>query len=207
LRFRLLGQAAGIAIACPGRVPGVRYRNVEPEGTKMKSVLIISVVTFFLIFGGLGILSSQLGGNPAGQNKNPESVKAMDADLIIKGLEAERSLVRREKEELITLRQAAAVQELVMEEGRRELEAMSREIEARTRILNDEQERSVSRLAKMYENMKPAQAAPILSALEMDILLDIMNRMKEREAARILAQMDAGLAARISTELSLGGTG
>lgn len=173
----------------------------------MKSVLIISVVTFFLIFGGLGILSSQLGGSSVGPNQNPESVKAMDADLIIKGLEAERSLVRREKEELITLRQAAAVQELVLEEGRHELEAMAREIEAKMRVLNDEQERSAMRLAKMYENMKPAQAAPILSALEMDILLDIMTRMKEREAARILARMDAGLAARISTELSLGGTG
>jgi flagellar motility protein MotE (MotC chaperone) len=173
----------------------------------MKSVLIISVVTFFLIFGGLGILSSQLGGGPVRHRTDPESVKAMDADVIIKGLEAERSLVRREKEELIILRQAVAVQEQVLEEGRRELETMAREIEAKQRILSDEQELSVSRLAKMYENMKPDQAAPILSALEMDILLRIMTRMKEREAARILAQMDAGLAARISAELSMGGTG
>jgi flagellar motility protein MotE (MotC chaperone) len=30
--------------------------------------------------------------------------------------------------------------------------------------------------------------------------------MKEREAARILANMDAGLAAAISTELSMGGS-
>jgi flagellar motility protein MotE (MotC chaperone) len=84
---------------------------------------------------------------------------------------------------------------------------MARELEARQRILTQEQERSAGRLAKMYENMKPAQAAPILSALEMDVLLDIMTRMKERQAARILASMEAGLAARISTELSLGGQG
>ena len=41
----------------------------------------------------------------------------------------------------------------------------------------------------------------------MKIVLDILGRMKEREAARILAKMDAGLAARISTELSSGGAG
>jgi len=173
----------------------------------MKSVLIISVVTFFLIFGGLGILSSQLGSGPIGRPQEFESVKAKDADLIIKGLEAERALVRREKEELITLRRAVAVQEQVLEEGRRELESMAREIEDQQRVLSAEQELSVGRLAKMYENMKPGEAAPILSALEMDILLDIMTRMKEREAARILARMDADLAARISTELSQGGTG
>jgi flagellar motility protein MotE (MotC chaperone) len=173
----------------------------------MKSVLIISVVTFFLIFGGLAILSSQLGRSP---ELGPPALvpgKDRDAELVMKGLEAERALVRREKEDLVTLRRAVAVQEQVLVEGRRELANMVREIEAKQRVLDDERERAATRLAKMYENMKPGQAAPILSALDMDILLDIMTRMKEREAARILANMDAGLAAKISTELSLGGAG
>ena len=129
----------------------------------------------------------------------------LDVELIMKGLDAERAMIRGEKEELVTLRQAVAVQEQVLEEGRRELSVIVREIEAKQRVLGEERERSAARLAKMYENMKPAQAAPILSALDMDIILDIMTRMKEREAARILANMDTGLAARISTELSLGG--
>lgn len=171
----------------------------------MKSVLIISVVTFFLIFGGLAILSSQLGGKSQVGQLAMVPAKDPDAEMVMKGLEAERTMVRREKEELVALRQAVAVQEQVMEEGRRELTAMVREIEAKQRVLGEERNRAAGRLAKMYENMKPAQAAPILSALDMDILLDIMTRMKEREAAKILAQMDAGLAARISTELSLGG--
>jgi flagellar motility protein MotE (MotC chaperone) len=171
----------------------------------MKSVLIISVVTFFLIFGGLGVLSSQLGGKPNGVQHALVPLPDLDAAQVMKGLDAERTLVRREKEELVTLRRAVAVQEQVLEEGRRELSTMVREIEDKQHVLTEERDRAASRLAKMYENMKPAQAAPILSALEMDILLDIMTRMKEREAARILANMDAGLAARISTELSLGG--
>ena len=171
----------------------------------MKSVLIISVVTFFLIFGGLGMLSSQLGVSPTAEQPPLTPVLDQDASLLMKGLDAERKLVRREKEELVSLRRAVAVQEQVLEEGRRELAAMIREIEDKQHVLSEERERAAVRLAKMYENMKPAQAAPILSALDMDILLDIMTRMKEREAARILANMDAGLAAQISTELSLGG--
>ncbi len=173
----------------------------------MKSVLIISVVTFFLIFGGLAILSSQLGGNSNVAQKVLDPATTLDTDLVLKGLNAERALIRHDKEELLTLRQAVAVQEQVLDEGRRELAAMVREIETKQRILGEGRERSAIRLAKMYENMKPAQAAPILSALDMDIILDILARMKEREAARILAKMDAGLAARISTELSLEGAG
>jgi len=59
----------------------------------------------------------------------------------------------------------------------------------------------------MYEAMKPAKAAPILSSLDMEIILEIFDRMKEKPAAKILAYMDPGLAARISARLSLKGTG
>ena len=174
----------------------------------MKSVLIISVVTFFLIFGGLAVLSKQLGGTSQPYlEAGLTTASTKDTELIMKGLEAERTLLRREKEELVTLRQTVAVQEQVLEEGRRELQGLVQEIENQQRVLVEDRERSAVRLAKMYETMKPAQAAPILSVLELDIVLDIMGRMKEREAARILAQMDPSLAARISTELSAGGAG
>jgi len=58
----------------------------------------------------------------------------------------------------------------------------------------------------MYEAMKPQQAAPIISALDLDIILDIMSRIKDRQAAKILAKMDPGLAAQVSTRMSLKGT-
>ena len=173
----------------------------------MKSVLIISVATFFVIFGGLAVLSSQLGKDTRDHQQSLVPAGLVDAKSILKGLDAERALVRREKEELVTLRQAVVVQEQVLEEGRRELEAMVRELETKHRVLEADRDRSAGRLAKMYENMKPGQAAPILANLEMETILDILRRMKEREAARILASMDATLAAKISMELSLGGAG
>jgi len=176
----------------------------------MKSVLIISVVTFFLIFGGLAVLSSRLNdtsaANGPGNRQTVAGVDLPDPELVMKGLDAERSLVRQEKEELVTLRQALAVQEQVLEEGREELAAMVRDLESRQTGLDEDRNRSANRLAKMYENMKPGQAAPILSSLEMPVILDIMHRMKEREAARILASMDTVLAAKISMELSQGGS-
>ena len=97
------------------------------------------------------------------------------------------------------------MQEQVLQQGRENLLAVIKKLEAKQQDYVDERERSATKLAKMYEAMKPAQAAPIMSALDLDIILDIMTRMKERQAAKILSMMDAGLAAQVSTRMSMTG--
>ena len=57
-------------------------------------------------------------------------------------------------------------------------------------------------LVKIYENMKPKDAARIFEELEMDILLPVVERMKERKTAPILAKMNADRAKEITTELA-----
>ncbi|MCB1183239.1 hypothetical protein KDM41_07385 [bacterium] len=172
----------------------------------MKSVLIISLITFVLIFGGVVVISSHL--NKAAQGgANPE-LTADDyaaAERVFHDMAVERDRIQRDKEELLALGQAVAAQEQVLEQGRESLLAVIKKLEQKQQEYVDERERSAVKLAKMYEAMKPQQAAPIISALDMDIILDIMSRMKERQAAKILAKMDAGLAAQVSTRMSLKG--
>ena len=172
----------------------------------MKSVAIISVITFVLIFGGVLLVSTQLQqatGAPALPELEPADYEA--AERVFRDMAVERDRIQREKEELLAMRQAVAVQEKVLEQSRQKLEAVIAELEARQSGYVEERERSATRLAKMYEAMKPEQAAPIIAALEMDVIIEIMTRMKERPAAKILGKMDAGLAARISTRLSTKG--
>ena len=57
-------------------------------------------------------------------------------------------------------------------------------------------------LVKIYENMKPKDAARIFEELDMDILLPVVERMKERKTAPILAKMNADKAKAITTELA-----
>ncbi len=172
----------------------------------MKSVIIISVVTFALIFGGVVVLSNQL--NKASQNNGmpnmgPEDYEA--AERVFRDMAIERDRIQQDKEELLALGQAVSVQEQVLNLSREQLLETIQKLEARQKEYAEERERSAVKLAKMYEAMKPAQAAPIISALDMEIILDIMSRMKERQAAKILASMDAGLAAQVSTRMSLKG--
>ncbi len=174
----------------------------------MKSVLIISVITFILIFGGVVGISSQL--NKAAQGGVDPELTADDyaaAERVFHDMAVERDRIQQDKEELLSLSQSVAVQEQVLEMSRESLLAVIKKLDQKQQEFIEERERSATKLAKMYEAMKPQQAAPILSALELDIILDIMGRMKERQAAKILAKMDAGLAAQVSTRMSLKGTG
>jgi flagellar motility protein MotE (MotC chaperone) len=56
-------------------------------------------------------------------------------------------------------------------------------------------------LVKIYETMKPADAAQILSQLDMPILLQMLSHMKEAKTAPILAAMDPSKAEAITTAM------
>ena len=55
-------------------------------------------------------------------------------------------------------------------------------------------------LVKTYEAMKPREAASIFDALDMQVLLQVLDRMQERKAALVLAAMQPDRA-RLATQL------
>lgn len=70
-------------------------------------------------------------------------------------------------------------------------------------VQHDEQaETQLKSLVKVYENMKPKDAARIFEELEMAVLLDVVERMKEAKIAPILASMDPGKAKSVTMELA-----
>jgi flagellar motility protein MotE (MotC chaperone) len=170
----------------------------------MRSIIVISLVTFVLIFGGVVVLSNHLGRAAHGGAEaelGPEDYAA--SERVFADIAQERNRLQREREEIIELRQSLTVQEETLARTKNSLGAAIAQLEARQQQYIEERERSAIKLAKMYEAMKPDKAAPILAALDLDIVIDIMGRMKERPAAKVLAHMDAGLAAQISTRMSL----
>lgn len=172
----------------------------------MKSVAIISAITFVLIFGGVLLISMQLQGGTgvaAMPDLAPEDYAA--AERVFADMAVERDRIQREKESLVLLRNDVAVQEKILEASRAQLASTIVKLEAKQNAYVEERARSAARLAKMYESMKPAEAAPILGTLDLEIVVEIMSRMKERPAAKVLARMDPRLAAQVSTRLSARG--
>jgi flagellar motility protein MotE (MotC chaperone) len=170
----------------------------------MKSVLILSSVTFLLIFGGIAVMAVQLSGRMAAP-VDGDPVDAVASERLLRDASLERDRLQREAERVAGLQQSQAAREAVMADVHASILGVIDRLEARQGEYVQEQDAAADRLAKMYEAMKADKAASILSTMDLDVVLSIMSRMKERQAAQILSYMDPGMAARLSTRLSMQG--
>ena len=55
---------------------------------------------------------------------------------------------------------------------------------------------------KLYETMKPRDAATIFNDLDMPVLLSVVDRMKDAKAAPVLAAMQPDKAREVTTKLA-----
>jgi flagellar motility protein MotE (MotC chaperone) len=64
-----------------------------------------------------------------------------------------------------------------------------------------EREANVQQLARVFEKMKPPEAAKVVPQMEEDLAVEVLARLKERQAAKILGGIDPELAGRLSKKL------
>ncbi|MFC7331808.1 MotE family protein [Rhodocista pekingensis] len=83
-----------------------------------------------------------------------------------------------------------------------ELQTLRGEIQALLRTVNEEQQAQLDSIVKIYETMKPKEAAAIFEALDDTVLLNVLSRMKETKAAPILASMDPKRAQEVTIMLA-----
>jgi flagellar motility protein MotE (MotC chaperone) len=57
-------------------------------------------------------------------------------------------------------------------------------------------------LARIYQTMKPAKAARVFEQLELDVQVQVAQRMRDRSTAAILAAMSPDAAARLSMAMA-----
>ncbi len=84
----------------------------------------------------------------------------------------------------------------------RELKSMQATIEQLIKTYDEQQEAKIRSLVKIYENMKPKDAARIFEELDMETLLLVAERMKERKLAPIMAKLNPTKAKDITEELA-----
>ena len=83
-----------------------------------------------------------------------------------------------------------------------ELNKLKGEMEALLDQQKTAEEGRVTSFVKIYENMKPKDAARIFDTLEMDILLDVIGRMSEKKSSPILASMNPDRAREVTIQLA-----
>ncbi len=84
----------------------------------------------------------------------------------------------------------------------KELKTLQAVIAKLIKSYDDQENAKLQSLVKIYENMKPRDAARIFEELNMDTLLMVAERMKERKLAPIMAKMDPIKATEITVELA-----
>jgi len=117
-----------------------------------------------------------LGEQQEGINRREETFEVQEKQLLVLKAELAKRLKQIEKVE-------------------QKLEAMVKEQEALDSA-------RVKSLVKVFESMKPAQAAPILSKMDARSLLFVLTQMKGQKIAAILAQLPPEEAANISVVLT-----
>jgi len=70
------------------------------------------------------------------------------------------------------------------------LQAMEQAIDASFKKQDQQDDAKLASLVKIYEAMKPQDAARIFEQLDLPVLLEVVERMKERKTAPIMAAMD-----------------
>jgi len=127
-------------------------------------------------------------------------VSTMRMELFEDLKERRRQLEQKERE--LSVREALLkTAEKEIQQKYSELVAIRGEIEALLQQQSDEERERIASLVKIYEGMKPKDAARIFNTLDMDILLQVVSEMSERKSAPIIASMVPERARALTTML------
>lgn len=104
---------------------------------------------------------------------------------------SKRRKVLEDKERALSVREAllkAAEQEI--NQKYEELLSIRSEIKDLLAQQSEEEQKRIASLVKIYEGMKPKDAARIFNTLDRDVLIQVVSKMSERKSAPIIASMD-----------------
>ncbi|MBN9562563.1 MAG: hypothetical protein J0H14_17825 [Alphaproteobacteria bacterium] len=160
------------------------------------------------------VAASPAGSAPARGVSKPASTTSTEAGSaeLVPVSDSERTLLlelRQRRQELDAKEQTLTTREAVLAAAERKLSARVDELQAlQTRLEGIESARKSHEeanwrgLVKLYESMKPRDAAAIFNDLDMQVLLQVVDRMKEAKAAAVMAAMQPEKARQVTTELA-----
>ena len=132
---------------------------------------------------------------------DPFSMTDTEIELL-QALAKRRETIDLREREVESREALLAAAETRIEEKIASLETLQTQIEALLVQYDEQEERQITSLVKIYEAMKPKEAARIFEKLDMPVLLDVVERMKERKASAVLAKMDPAKAKSVTLELA-----
>lgn len=138
--------------------------------------------------------------DPAAQ-RDRQQFTQIELDLLQSLSERREALDTREKEVELKEKLLQAT-EIRINDKISEIKSLQKKVEELLAKYEGHEDEQIASLVKIYENMKPKDAAQIFNEMDMDILLEVIAKMSERKVAPILAGMSPTKATQVTAELA-----
>ncbi len=142
--------------------------------------------------------------------QSPKWRDASDSNLDVEGIKLEmfEDLSNR-RDRLEKLEKALQIREALLSAAEKELDrkiseldTLRNEIKGLLEEQGGQEAERIDSLVKIYEGMKPKDAARIFDTLDIDVLVRVMAKMSERKVAPVLAAMNAERARTVTIMLA-----
>lgn len=132
----------------------------------------------------------------------PPSMPSAQEVAILEQLAGRRQALEAREQELERKDDLLRAGEARLDQKLRQMKDLESTLVRLIKADDEQQQAKLRSLVKIYENMKPKDAARIFEELEMDTLLPVAERMNERKLAPVMAEMNRAKAKEITQELS-----
>jgi flagellar motility protein MotE (MotC chaperone) len=150
-----------------------------------------------------GAATVKQAGAPADPASNPPEAPVSDSErALLVDLRARRAELDAREATLASREAVLGAAEKRLAARIDELNSLQRKLESLEVVRKDRDEANWRGLVKLYESMKPRDAAAIFNDLDMPVLLQVVDRMKEIKAAPVLAAMQPDRARQLTAELA-----
>lgn len=121
---------------------------------------------------------------------------------ILQSLAARREQITKWEEDVRMKENLLGATEARIGKRIEEINTLEKNVRGLLEQYEKQEDANIRSLVKIYENMKPKEAARIFNELEMPVLLMVVDRMSERKAAPVLAKMTPTKAKELTVELA-----
>ncbi len=132
---------------------------------------------------------------------NPAPLGPVKNEELLQHFAERRAEIERRTKEVEQREALLIAAEKRIDQKIQELDKVRSDIQKLMRQGDEKQAAQLESLVKIYETMKPKDAARIFEELEMPVLLGVIERMKEQKTAPILAAMDPVKAKEVTSAL------
>lgn len=138
---------------------------------------------------------------PPSQSGASDDSSNQEMDLV-KQLSNRRDQLEKRSHDLDTREALIHVAEQRVDQKIKEMEKLRAQLQTLINQGNAAQQAQLDNLVKIYETMKPQEAAKIFETLEMPVLLGVVQKMKPQRTASIMAAMNPEKAKEITVALT-----